>query len=224
MAMRRPRLELAIFDLVGTAVVAHDAVSRAIERSSRGSPASEAARTGARRCELERALLMHYASPGACSAVRGIPSLFDALRAGGARVALVTPLPAVVADHILDRLGWVADGLVDLRVAADEVPRSDYAVRARLLAEAMRRAMQSEPRAVAAIGASAEHLEAAASLGCGWNIAAGWGGAPHLELVHAPLTARAADPSEVCGVLFARDRPSSTRAVARLRRCGDEGR
>ncbi|MCW5837318.1 MAG: HAD hydrolase-like protein, partial [Labilithrix sp.] len=72
---------------------------------------------------FERSILRHYGSPGAVVPISGVEETLDELREHGAKIAIDTGFSAVVADAILDRLGWIAEGLVDTRVASDEVRR-----------------------------------------------------------------------------------------------------
>lgn len=196
--MRPPTLELVIFDLVGTTLVTDAVVSRVVEAA--GAPVD---------ADLERRLLMHYASRGATVPVRGVAAAFETLRERGAKLVIATPLPAVVADAVLDRLGWVADGLVDLRVAGDEV-----APGAALLEEAMRRSMVEDVRRVASVADTPRALEAASDLGFGVNIGATWGRSDRSALVRAPHTALVDEPTELAGALFApASRPSATRRI-----------
>ena len=136
---------------------------------------------------FEENILRHYGSPGAVVPISGVEEVFEALRERGAKVAVDTGFSAVVADAILDRLGWIERGLVDTRVASDEVARGRPAPD--LLFEAMRRCGVADARSVAKVGDTPADLGEGVSAGCGWNIGVTYGTHSRAQLADHPHTA-----------------------------------
>ncbi|MBX3221163.1 MAG: HAD hydrolase-like protein [Labilithrix sp.] len=136
---------------------------------------------------FERAILRHYGSPGAVVPISGVEETLDALRERGAKIAIDTGFSAVVADAILDRLGWIAEGLVDARVASDEVRRGRPAPD--LLFEAMRRVGVTDVSTVAKVGDTPADLGEGASARCRWNIGVTYGTHSRAALLDHPHTA-----------------------------------
>ncbi len=132
-------------------------------------------------------ILRHYGSAGAVVPISGVEEVLEMLRANGTKIAIDTGFSSVIADAILDRLGWIAEGLVDTRVASDEVPRGRPAPD--LLFEAMRRCGVTDARTVAKVGDTPADLGEGASAGCGWNIGVTYGTHARAALADHPHTA-----------------------------------
>ncbi len=144
-------------------------------------------------------ILRHYGSPEAVVPISGVEEVFDILRSHGAKIAIDTGFSSVIADAILDRLGWIAHGLVDARVASDEVPRGRPAPD--LLLEAMRRCGVADPRRVAKVGDTPADLGEGVSAGCGWTIGVTYGTHSRAELADHPHTALIDDIHELPAAL-----------------------
>lgn len=165
-----------------------------------GAPVDVASERVARAtASFQENILRHYRAPGAVVPIAGVEDVLDTLRAHGARIAVDTGFSSAIADAIFDRLGWIAHGLVDARVASDEVPRGRPAPD--LLLEAMRRCGVTDPKTVAKVGDTPADLGEGASAGCGWNIGVTYGTHSREELVDHPHTALIDDIRELPAVL-----------------------
>jgi len=185
---------------VGAAITPHDAnvvmglpkpiaIAQLLGRAN-GSPEAEpldSERVRRANQVFEHTILRHYGSPGAIVPIVGAADTFETLQEYGSRVAIDTGFSTVVADAILDRLGWIAEGLVDVRVASDEVPRGRPAPD--LILEAMRRCGIVDVRRVAKVGDTPADLREGANAGCGWIIGVTYGTHSRPELVDHPHTA-----------------------------------
>ncbi|MBX3200120.1 MAG: HAD hydrolase-like protein [Labilithrix sp.] len=165
---------------------------------------------------FERAILRHYGSPGAVVPIAGVEETLDDLRERGAKIAIDTGFSAVVADAILDRLGWLAEGLVDARVASDEVRRGRPAPD--LLFEAMRRVGVTDVAMVAKVGDTPADLGEGANARCGWNIGVTYGTHARDALAGHPHTALIDDIRELPAALGLES------ARVRVRPAGARGR
>lgn len=166
---------------------------------------------------FQHAILRHYGSPGAVVPVVGVEEALDALREHGAKIAIDTGFSAVVADAILDRLGWIAEGLVDARIASDEVRRGRPAPD--LVFEAMRRVGVGDVHMVAKVGDTPADLGEGASANCRWNIGVTYGTHARAALSRHPHTALIDDVGDLpsaLGIVRHRGRPLP--AIARPRR------
>jgi phosphonatase-like hydrolase len=148
---------------------------------------------------FQEEILRHYGSPGAVVPIAGAEETIDILREHGVKIAIDTGFSAVVADAILDRLGWIAEGRIDARVASDEVHRGRPAPD--LLFEAMRRCKVTDVRAVAKVGDTPADLGEGKNAGCGWVIGVTYGTHSREELVQHPHTALIDDIRELPRVL-----------------------
>jgi phosphonatase-like hydrolase len=148
---------------------------------------------------FEETILRHYSSTGAVVPIAGVEEVLGVLRTHGVKIAIDTGFSAVVVDAILDRLGWMAEGLIDARVASNEVRRGRPSPD--LLLEAMRRCAISDARAVAKVGDTPADLGEGANAGCGWNIGVTYGTHTRAELVVHAHTALIDDIRELPQVL-----------------------
>ncbi len=140
-------------------------------------------------------ILRHYGSPGAVVPIAGVEDVFESLRSHGAKIAIDTGFSSAIVDAVLERLGWLTSGLVDTRVASDEVARGRPAPD--LCLEAMRRAGVDDPRRVAKVGDTPADLGEGKSAGCGWNIGVTYGTHSRVELAEHPHTSLIDDIAEL---------------------------
>jgi phosphonatase-like hydrolase len=73
--------------------------------------------------DVFRQILETHYETEAIFATEGCLELFDTLRANGIAIALTTGFYRKVADIILDKLGWLQSGLVQVSVTSDEVEK-----------------------------------------------------------------------------------------------------
>ena len=134
-------------------------------------------------------MLSHYRTSPEVREVEGAAEVFRQLHARGVKVALDTGFSRPIADAVLERLGWLRDGLVDFTVTTDEVaagrPAPDMALRAMELAGVL------DPSRVAKVGDTPVDLLEGTAAKCGWVIGVTEGshtadelsGYPHTNLV-----------------------------------------
>jgi phosphonatase-like hydrolase len=109
-----------------------------------------------------------YRTDASVVAVDGALDVFHALHAARVTVTLDTGFDRVIADTVLDRLGWSEWNLISATVTSDEVvrgrPHPD------MIFTLMQKIGISEASAVAKIGDTPSDLLSGAAAGCGWNI------------------------------------------------------
>ena len=204
---------LVVLDLVGTTVVADDAVPRAFAEAVAAEGVTltaaeiNAVRGATKRLALEQLLpdtpdraervtraysrfqqrLREVYTPATISAVPGAVQVMAGLRGRGVRVALNTGFDRALTTHLLDALGW--HDIADAVVCGDEVAAgrpSPY-----LIFRAMEATRVSAVHTVANVGDTALDLQAGANAGVRWNIGV-WSGA------HARATLAAAPHTHLC--------------------------
>ena len=67
------------------------------------------------------AMVSFYATAHEVEPLPGAEDIFRLLHEKGIRVALNSGFPRVIVDAIVDRLGWMENGLIDGYIASDEV-------------------------------------------------------------------------------------------------------
>jgi phosphonatase-like hydrolase len=240
-----PTLELVVFDLGGTTIADHDAVARCLVAAlesvkimiswrqanavmglpkpiaiarliARHDPTvDDPARVVGATAYFEKMILKHYDTADAVIPIEGAAQTFRALRERGAKLAVETSLSTDAAEIILDRLGWLASGLIDARVASDEVldgrPAPD------LLHEAMRLCDVSDVHAVAKVGDTPADLAEGEAARCGWNIGVTYGTHSREQLAEYPHTALIDHLRELPDVLALEPPRTATRFIAAAR-------
>lgn len=175
------------------------AIARLIERAESAPQAIDAPRVLAATRVFEDAIRRHYGAPGGIVPIPGIEDVFADLHDAAVCIAIDTGFSARVTDDILDRLGWIARGAVDLRVTSDEVPRGRPAPD--MIFEAMRRLAIIDPRTVAKVGDTPADLREGTAAGCRWVIGVTYGSHRRGELVDHPHTAIVDDARELLAAL-----------------------
>jgi phosphonatase-like hydrolase len=129
-------------------------------------------------------LLEFYQADPGVGEVAGTTEVFQWLRQRGIRVALNTGFSRLIAQTIVDRLGWAAAGLIDASVTSDEVEQGRPAP---FMIDHLRNLLGiRERRWVAKVGdAPADLLEGAAA-GCGLNLGVTCGSSTRAELEGLP--------------------------------------
>jgi phosphonatase-like hydrolase len=113
---------------------------------------------------FEERMLDHYMSDPSVRAAEGADDTFAELKRRGVHIALDTGFHRVIADAILQRLGWSGSGLVDVTVASNEVERGrPYPD---LIYRAMALTGVRSPRAVAKVGDTPADLQEGTAAGC----------------------------------------------------------
>ncbi len=131
----------------------------------------------------------------------GVSETFRTLREMGIKVAIDTGFDRTITAVILDRMGWLREGLLDASVTSDEVPRG------RPFPDMIFRAMQltsvAHPGAVAKVGDTASDLLEGQAAGCGLVIGVTSGAFTEAELRPHPHTHLIGQASEVLPILAA---------------------
>lgn len=190
------RVELAVFDMVGTTVQAGDEVPAAFREAflSVGVTLSHEElnriRGRSKRDAIAELLSSHDATVAVDrdpnevvygrfqdslrrayrSQVRAVPgasAAFEFLMKEGVRVVLSTGLDREVAELLVQGLGWDAIGITGL-VTGDDVARGRPAPD--LIHAAMRMAGVTDPKAVLVAGDTASDLDASAAAEVGWSV------------------------------------------------------
>lgn len=194
------------------------AIARLLERAADRREPVDSPRVLEATRVFEQTITRHYGAGGAIVPISGVEDVFETLHEHGARVAIDTGFSSVVTDVILGRLGWLDQGLVDVRVTSDEVEHGRPAPD--LVFEAMRRLHVTDARTVAKVGDTPADLREGAAAGCRWIVGVTYGTHARAALVDHPHTALIDDLRELPGVLGLEDRashPKSTRRSERAR-------
>jgi phosphonatase-like hydrolase len=189
------QIDLVVFDMAGTTVYDGDSVNRCLRdalaaaglpvsaeavNEVMGLPKPESLRVLIERSALRETLascvpaihadfvermFRYYQSDPSVHEIPGASETFARLRQGGVKVALDTGFSRDIVQVLLDRLGWLEQGLVDATVASDEVPRG------RPHPDMIRRLMAllevPSPERVAKVGDTPADLLEGANSGCG---------------------------------------------------------
>ena len=95
----------------------------------------------------------------------GASSIFSKLKQAGIKVTIDTGFSRIIADTIIDRLGWERDGLIDYSVTSDEVdqgrPHPD------MIYKIMERYSIEDSQLVIKIGDTASDIQQGIAAGCG---------------------------------------------------------
>lgn len=212
---KRPVPKLAVFDMVGTTVVAGDEVPISF-REAMGTVGVEVSDSALAevRGRSKREAVQHLLRVDAAGAavdpstadvvyrrfqeslrrayrhearpVQGAESVFEFLQRSGVQVALNTGLDRETADLLLRALGWDRIGILG-PVTGDDVRRGRP--EPDLIQAAMALAGVDDPGAVIAIGDTQADLEAAAAAGVGWSIGVTTGAHARVQLAGRPHSA-----------------------------------
>lgn len=227
-------IELVIFDMTATTVRDDDAVNRCLREALGAvgvtvSPEQVRSVTGLSRVVAVRTLLADglkvrpdedqvrtvyegfvarmiefFGTDPSVQEMPGATEVFRRLNQAGFKVALDTGFSRVVANVILERLGWMSPGLIQATVASDEVsngrPHPD------MVLEAMRRTGVANVRATAKVGDTPPDLQEGMSAGCGLVIGVTNGTHSRSELAcypHTHLIDRLAELPPILGIVHA---------------------
>ena len=208
-------IELVVFDMAGTTVYDGDAVNESF-RSALASfgigadPAFVNTVMGLHKPEAIRILLdragrsptpneidrihedfvrrmcNYYSTDSTVREIPGASAAFATLRHAGVKVALNTGFNRVVADVVLDRLGWSVPSDIDAYITSDEVPRGRP--HPDMIQQLMRQLGIREPGMVAKVGDTRADLEEGANVECGLIIGVTTGSFTREQLSAYPHT------------------------------------
>lgn len=126
-----------------------EAIRRLLHEHGRDDWAGEAARVERIHADFNDAMGRCYRESAEVAPMPGAEAAFERLRARGVRIALNTAFSRVIADILVERLGWKQR--IDDYIATDDVPAgrpAPYMIQA-----LMQRAGIAEAHAVAKVGA-----------------------------------------------------------------------
>ena len=226
-------IDLVVFDMAGTTVYDGDAVHkclmtavahagvpatrdqvnalmgmpkplaiRDLVSSFRGTPPSDD-EVAAIYADFEQLMLDYYRHSPHVRETDGAGDVFRALRARGIKVALDTGFNRVIADAILDRLGWDST-LVDATVTSDEVaqgrPHPD------MIWRAMELTGVSDAARVAKVGDTPADLRQGDNAGCGLIVGVTTGSHSAQELARHPCSHLVPSLVDLLGIIEDGDR------------------
>lgn len=143
-------------------------------------------------------MIRHYREDPEVRPCDGAEALFARLHRAGVKIALDTGFSRDIADIILQRFGWARDGLVDVTVTSDEVPRG------RPFPDMIRRAMEltgvGDVGHVAKVGDTPADLREGLAAGCTFVVGVTSGSHTREELLAFPHTHLIAHLSELAVV------------------------
>jgi phosphonatase-like hydrolase len=210
------KVELVVFDIAGTTLVDNDSVNRCLRaalaargfhvtpgqvNAVMGLPKPEAIARLIEQCvglkapeevvaaihgDFEARSIDFYAHAPAVCEVSGSSRVFRALKQAGIRVALDTGFNRAITQMILDRVGWIRDGVVDGTVCSDEVARGRP--HPDMIEALIARFSVCEALRVAKVGDTPADLLEGQSAGCGWVIGVTGGTHSRAELEVYPHT------------------------------------
>jgi len=135
---------------------------------------------------FQETMLIHYRSSSEVRPVAGAVETFRDLHSHGVKIILDTGFSRPITDAIIERLGWLEDGIIDGSVSSDEVSRGrpwpDMIYRAMTITGIL------DPGVVAKIGDTPSDLHEGASAGCRWVIGVTGGSHSANELAAYPHT------------------------------------
>ncbi len=194
------KLRLVVFDIAGTTMEDHGDVNHALAEALATAgkvvtPTAIDAVMGLAKPEAIRRLLpvddatpdrvdsihadfldrmkRHYEGELAVRPIAGIEAVFRELHGAGIAIALDTGFSRGTANLLLERLGWLRDGLVDAVITSDEVeharPASD------MIRALMERFGMADSGQVAKVGDAPADIEEGRNARCGVVIGVTWG-------------------------------------------------
>ncbi|MFQ3612135.1 MAG: HAD family hydrolase [Cyanobacteriota bacterium] len=133
-----------------------------------------------------QAMIRFYQTDPDLQEAPGASETFAALKKQGIRVALDTGFDRATADVLLQRLGWLEQGLIDASVTSDEVangrPHPD------MIFEVMRRTGVDQVSQVAKVGDTPSDLQQGSRAGCRYVVGVTSGSHSAEELAKEPHT------------------------------------
>ncbi len=126
-------------------------------------------------------MLAYYRSSPDIKPLPGTEAVLQNLKARGIQIGLDTGFSKDIADVIIDRLGWKANGLIDYVVASDEVPEGrPYPYMIRKMMEA---AGITDPLQVIKVGDTEVDINEGKNAGCLYSIGVTTGSFTREELM-----------------------------------------
>ncbi len=146
-------------------------------------------------------MIRFYQTDPSVREVPGASETFSRLKKRRIKVALNTGFSRIIAQSLLERLGWHQSPLIDASVTSDEVKRSRP--HPEMIQHLMKRLMVRDARLVAKVGDTPADLLEGANAGCEFVIGVTEGSHTRRQLEHFPhshLIASVADLPELLGL------------------------
>lgn len=135
--------------------------------------------------------------------IEGMSDLFRQLKDNGAIIALNTGFSRSTADIIIDRIGWLKNGLIDDSITSDEV---DFGrPEPNMIHELRNRFDISNPELVYKIGDTPSDLLEGKNAGCGKTIGVLYGTHSRSELEEYPHDYLAEDVQDLLNAIISND-------------------
>jgi phosphonatase-like hydrolase len=135
---------------------------------------------------FQNKMVIFYENSPNVKEISGVSEAFRKLKKQKIKIAIDTGFDRKIADVILKRVGWEANGLIDLSVTSDEVengrPHPDMVYKAMLLLGI------TDKQQVAKVGDTPADLNEGSNAGCGLNIGVLSGACQKEELEKHPHT------------------------------------
>jgi phosphonatase-like hydrolase len=125
-----------------------------------------------------------YRSDPSVGEMPGATETFRWLQERGIKVALNTGFSRDIAQTLIDRLGWQAEGLIDASVTSDEVERGRP--HPEMILHLMKQLSVTDPQRVAKVGDTSADLLEGKNAGCGLNIGVTQGSSTRQQLEQFP--------------------------------------
>lgn len=177
-----------------------------------GPDAADAARV-ARRARIDaihrdfaEAMIAHYRSAPEVAEVAGTSAVFRTLKSWGIRIALDTGFDRRIANAVLRRFRWIAEGLVDATVTSDEVPRGRPAPD--MVFRAMTLTGVGDATGVAKVGDTPSDLHEGTQAGCRLVVGVTSGTHTRSQLATAPHTHLVDTLTELIDIVARAGRPN----------------
>jgi phosphonatase-like hydrolase len=110
-------------------------------------------------------MITFYKSDPTVAEKPGVSETFRKLKSKGIKVAIDTGFDRVITNAVLDRMGWVEEGLIDVSVTSDEVERGRPFPD--LIYKIMALTGVTDAKTIAKVGDTASDLHEGTSAGCG---------------------------------------------------------
>jgi phosphonatase-like hydrolase len=118
---------------------------------------------------FQKEMIRYYETVPVLSPLPFAEEIFEKLHAEGVKVGLNTGFSRAIADTIMDRLGWLKNGMADFLVASNEVPAGrphPY-----MIEKMMKKAGINDPRKVVKVGDTEVDVMEGKNAGCILSIA-----------------------------------------------------
>jgi len=129
----------------------------------------------------------------------GVSNAFRQLKSAGVKIAVDTGFDRETTDPLLERMGWLKNGLIDLSVTSDEVPKGRPFPD--MIFKAMGVLRVADVQQVAKVGDTASDMQQGTAAGCRWVIGVTTGAYTKEQLAREPHTHLVSHIEEILPIL-----------------------